>query len=394
MIAAIAGGEQSGLLALMLHRAVASLTGEGRGKGCAGGSAWKWWQEWGWLQGLGCVTGEPSCSQAACYQCVVAFPRPASPAGSEEVPVRYSLGFIEALLSMVGALVTSTSGLAVRGWQYWGGGVTPAGRVLDGTRASHHPTLAPPSTSAASQLLVPLPLMSLLHLAPSSLPSLPSLARRRHRRAVGCKPGAGAAAAAGAPGAVPPGAGGLHRENTGGIHGLQVRLALRRWCIELRWGLGCWLGLVAWDVLPCLWSGWVGLAAGRVSGEKKTAAGVWPGPCGLCALRGRENSPRCSGQAGMLGGQLLHGWLRHMAHNQALRLPATPRLPAPQQGHASCKSCTSSRCPAIHTSPLTPPRASPSLPNSLPPVQPPKQQSVPRAGRPTHHGAGTVLPLY
>lgn len=58
VIAAIAGGEQSGLLALLIHRAVASLTGR------------------------------------------------------EPVPRPYSQPFIEALLSMLGALVTSTAGTA------------------------------------------------------------------------------------------------------------------------------------------------------------------------------------------------------------------------------------------------------------------------------------------
>jgi hypothetical protein len=56
VIAALSGGEQSGLLSLLIHGAVASLTGR------------------------------------------------------EAVPVQYSQAFVEALLSMVGALVTSTSG--------------------------------------------------------------------------------------------------------------------------------------------------------------------------------------------------------------------------------------------------------------------------------------------
>lgn len=57
VVGALSGGAAAGLLALLIHRGVASLTGR-----------------------------------------------------EADLPVRYSTAFIEALLSMVGALVTSTSG--------------------------------------------------------------------------------------------------------------------------------------------------------------------------------------------------------------------------------------------------------------------------------------------
>ncbi len=125
MIAAISGGEGSGLLALLIHRAVASLTG---GLGFVlFASAWlgfkinSWWLVLGF--GVECDDSKKRClafhpdayeplspNHVPVLISIPSSPCPASPPGREAVPAPYSQPFVEALLSMVGGLVTSTSG--------------------------------------------------------------------------------------------------------------------------------------------------------------------------------------------------------------------------------------------------------------------------------------------